>query len=249
MFISRLIMFLVLLPGLTFADAKKFPHPHEIPKHFLIGYGSLVNEESRMRSLGRDIVVIPVRISTEFGYRRTWNTRIAGMMTTLGLVKAEEGQGSTINGVLYAVKETDLPIWDKRERSYNRIEVPWQYITSLCWAQLPKEGTAWIYVTKPEFQGTATLAEPVTQSYVDVVMEGFMDFSDEFAQEFIETTDNWPRYWLNDRLVARRPWEHNPKALHIDQLIRETLSVEERAATIDRRRYSSDYFMYASPNS
>ncbi len=244
--ITRIILLLCFLPLLAFSDGPKFPHPQEIPKNFLIGYGSLVNKNSRMRSLERDIFVVPVRVAADFGYRRTWNTLIPGMMTTLGLISVEKAQGKTINGVLYAVKEADLAVWDNRERSYDRVEVPWQYITSLCWAQLPKQGKAWIYVTKPEFRGIATLAEPVTQSYIDVVMEGFMEFSDEFAREFIETTDDWPDYWLNDRLVARRPWEHNPKALSIDQLIRETLPAQVRAKSIDRRRYDSDYFMYAS---
>jgi hypothetical protein len=250
MTLTRIILLFCFLPFIVFANDPKFPQPQDMPKDFLIGYGSLVNENSRMRSLGRDIVVLPVRISEDFGYRRSWNTRIAGMMTTLGLISAEKGQGNTINGVLYAVKDGDLAVWDNRERSYDRVEVPWQYITSLCWAQLPKQGKAWIYVTKPAFRGIATLAEPVTQSYVDVVMEGFMEFSDDFAKEFIDTTDDWPDYWLNDRLVARRPWEHNPKALSIDQLLRQTLPAQIREKSIDRRRYDSDYFMYslARPN-
>lgn len=245
--IIRVTLLLLLFPVFALADTIQFSDPHDMPNHFLIGYGSLVNEKSRIRSLKQDVIAIPVRIAADFGYRRTWNTRITGMMTTLGLIKADTSHGQSINGVLYAVKDNDMAVWDKREGSYNRVEVPWKYIRSLCWVQLPKEGKVWIYVTKPEFSGSSTVEEPVTQSYVDLVISGFMEFSDDFAKEFIKTTDDWPKYWLNDRLMSRRPWEHNSQALQIDQLLRETLPESVRAMTIDRRRYSSDYFLYAEP--
>ena len=42
------------------------------------------------------------------------------------------------------------------------------------------------------------------ESYIDVVVEGGLEFGEDFARELIETTSDWSDYWLNDRELARR---------------------------------------------
>jgi hypothetical protein len=50
----------------------------------------------------------------------------------------------------------------------------------------------------------------VLESYIDVVVEGALDYGQEFARELLETTSDWSNCWLNDRELARRPWVHDP---------------------------------------
>jgi hypothetical protein len=46
---------------------------------------------------------------------------------------------------------------------------------------------------------------------------------EEFAREFIESTREWSRFWVNDRISPRRPFAAVPRASAIDQLIRQYL--------------------------
>jgi len=47
----------------------------ERPRHFLFGYGSLMNSKSRGATSGKVTAAVPVRLSAEFGYVREWNFR------------------------------------------------------------------------------------------------------------------------------------------------------------------------------
>jgi len=79
--------------------------------------------------------------------------------------------------------------------------------------QLTGTDRVWIYVVaKPE---AATVAYPVCQSYVDVVLDGCLEYGDDFAKLFITSTADWAKpdsvdqktkcsSWLNDREVKKK---------------------------------------------
>ena len=69
----------------------------------------------------------------------------------------------------------------------------------------------------------ASHAYPILQTYVDICVLGCLEFSREFAVEFIQSTVGWDGPWLNDRPVPRRPWVHQPKYKVIDQLLKDTI--------------------------
>jgi hypothetical protein len=48
-------------------------------------------------------------------------------------------------------------------------------------------------------------AYPLLQSYIDVVVEGALEYGPDYAREPIETTADWSSYWLNDRELAPAP--------------------------------------------
>ena len=60
---------------------------------------------------------------------------------------------------------------------------------------------------------------PILQSYVDVCISGCLEYSEDFAREFIETTFLWSPYWLNERELARRPWLRERSYVQIDSLL------------------------------
>ena len=127
----------------------------------------------------------------------------------------------SINGVVYPVAREDLPKFDLREEGYKRVEVPLDLIESVGWERLPETGHIWIYI--PDGTGKEPDASfPLLQSYIDTVIEGGLEYGEDFAQEILQTTYGWNQYWLNDRELPRRPWVHDPKAAKVDRLVSTT---------------------------
>ncbi len=196
------------------------------PTQFIFGYGSLMNSESRAATAGQHVSAIPARVSASFGYARAWNIRSPSGFTALGLRKAGAGEkGSTINGVVYAVDGDDMAKYDAREAGYVRVEVPHDAIEAVSWQRLPEAGKVWVYVpVGPDGQPGVGLPQPdaehpLLESYIDVVVEGGLEYGEAYARETLETTDGWSDYWLNDRELARRPWVRNPEAAEVDKLL------------------------------
>ncbi len=215
------------------------------PTEFIFGYGSLINSASRGSTAGQPVPAIPVRVSAAFGYIRTWSDRSSSGFTALGLSKAGPGEkGSTINGVLYAVDDSDITKYDAREQGYARVSVPRDEIQAVSWERLPETGTIWVYVpVGPDGQAGVGLPEPnaqypLLQSYIDVVVEGGLEYGEDFARETLETTEGWSDYWLNDRELARRPWVRNPEAAEVDDLLS---AAPDAAAKLKSRLFPEPY--------
>jgi len=196
------------------------------PSNFIFGYGSLINSASRNATAPRPIHAIPVRVSAAFGYVRTWDDRSASGFTALGLARGGPGAPPmTINGVLFPVVGEDMAAFDAREAGYARIEVPRSDIEAVSWQPLPAGGKIWVYV--PERPGRSPGVDlprpdasfPLLQSYIDVVIEGGLEYGPGFAREIIATTTGWSRFWLNDRELARRPWVFDKNYSAVDKLL------------------------------
>ena len=189
------------------------------PQNFLFGYGSLINDESR-NSLTNDIhEPIPARISKKFGYKRTWSYYSpTSYMTALGLEKACESEATTINGIIFPFDLNNLNNFNEREQDYNLVNIPNKFIQSMSWSNIPKNSKIWVYVQKKKDQ-KANIKFPICQSYIDVCLLGCLKYGKDYAAEFLGTTSNWSKYWINDRLIPRRPWIHVPKHKEIDTLL------------------------------
>jgi hypothetical protein len=220
------------------------------PTQFIFGYGSLINSASRSVTAGAPIPAIPVRVAAAFGFFRTWNDRSPSGFTALGLRKAgPDEKASTINGVLYAVEGEDMAKYDARERGYVRVEVPRDDLEAVSWQRLPEMGQVWVYVpAAPDGEAGVGLPQPnaqypLLQSYVDVVVEGGLEYGEDFAREVIETTYDWSDYWLNDRELARRPWVHDPASAAVDELL---MAAPQAAAKLKFRLFSEPYAIHWS---
>jgi hypothetical protein len=113
--------------------------------------------------------------------------------TVLGVV---EMPGAVCNGVVVSVSEEELAKYDKRETpsEYKRVELSAKDIELLN-GQNPI-GTFWTYIAVNPKEPDAE--HPIPQSYIDVVLNGFLDFGIDFAKEFIDSTDGW-KYVADDR--------------------------------------------------
>lgn len=229
MLFARVLVTMALsavLAGTAHADefwGSKLPNP---PTQFIFGYGSLINSASRNSSASKPIMAIPVRVSAAFGYIRTWNDRSPSGFTALGLRRPRTGENAmTINGVLYPVEGSDMAAFDAREKGYARVEVPREDIEALSWQGLPHQGKIWVYI--PEMNGREAgvglpfpdAKNPLLESYIDVVLEGGLEYGQDYARELIETTKDWSPYWLNDRRLARRPWVFDSDYEAVDKLL------------------------------
>jgi len=242
--IRRFVVALALVVSAAHAQTTDFwgarlPDP---PTQFIFGYGSLINTPSRESTAGKPVAAIPVRVSAAFGYVRSWNDRARSGFTALGLRRPFKGEAPmTINGVIYPVVGNDMSAFDEREKGYVRVEVPRALIEAVSWQPLPAQGTVWVYVPKVEGKAPGEglpvpdASFPLVESYIDVVIEGGLEYGPEFAREIIETTRDWSPYWLNDRALARRPWVFNKQFATVDAL----LAIS--APCFEQRAFSEDY--------
>jgi hypothetical protein len=196
------------------------------PTNFVFGYGSLINTASRDATIVEPIDAIPVRLSAAFGYVRTWDSRSSKGFTALGLARPGTGeQRMTINGVLFPVEGGNMTALDARETGYARVEVPRPDIEAVSWRRLPTLGKFWVYIPerpgKPPGVGLPqpNADFPLLQSYIDVVIEGGLEYGPDFAREIIGATTGWSRYWLNDRELGRRPWVFDKSYSVVDRLL------------------------------
>lgn len=104
---------------------------------WVFAYGSLVSPDSLASTIGRTITPSTGMHVVELaGYGRRWNYGskvlrgdwtnddgievVGGLVVSLGVVEAPE---ESINGVIFAVDDTELADLDWRERAYDRVDV------------------------------------------------------------------------------------------------------------------------------
>lgn len=203
-------------------------HPKINPKRsqFIVGYGSLIDEQSKKRTDPLAPPNIPALIK---GYKRSWaiHGNLPGLNTTF--LSVFEQPNASFNGIIYQVSTTKMiEQYDKREAVYCRKLLSLDKVKVLAHkTTLPTHYQLWIYsaVKKPEY---ASHDYPIVQSYVDVFLRGCIQIEEKFklkhfAENCIKTTGEWPIYWLNDRIFPRRPYLYEPRAAKIDRLLKSLL--------------------------
>jgi len=194
-------------------------------KQYIIGYGSLMEDESRQRTSPLATNAYPILIK---GFRRGWFQKgiDLGVSTTfLGVVPDNQAM---LNAVVFSVSKGELLATDLRERDYCRVLVADTNISTVKNTLPIPDGQVWIYVTKPESVKKSSVRFPIVQSYVDIFITGCIQQEQRhniqgFAKQCIETTTDWSAFWVNDRIYPRRPFIYQPKAWQIDQLLYEVV--------------------------
>lgn len=202
------------------------------PQNYIFGYGSLIEDESRQRTTPSARDAWPARVT---GIRRGWWARGAasGLTTTyLGAIAPDPDTlpPSKCNGVIYKVSAEELAATDRRESAgYQRCRIESDRIEMLDGRDKPLDGVVWAYINliPPDKIGDnlPTFQFPIVQSYVDICIHGCLEVEGKyptaagFTQEFIATTEEWCRFWVNDRLYPRRPFIFQPAAQQIDEAL------------------------------
>ncbi|RFC32842.1 MAG: hypothetical protein DID92_2727745074 [Candidatus Nitrotoga sp. SPKER] len=199
--------------------------PDPAKTQYIIGYGSLMQDESRQRTTPNANISYPVQVN---GYQRGWFTKGSGVgfsTTFLGVVQRKE---SELNAAIYIIDVTEISTMDKREFSYCRLAVEPENYSLLKQDISLSPGQTWIYVNKPDTIAIANRRYPIVQSYVDIFLSGCLELEQrfelkDFTKQCLATTSNWSTQWVNDRIYPRRPFIYQPKARQIDQLLNEHL--------------------------
>ena len=193
---------------------------------YIVGYGSLMQDESRKGTSPQAGPAYPVDVR---GYRRGWFARAVtvGFGTTFLGVRPD--RESHFNAVIYQVDLAELAATDKRELSYCRASVDITDVKALTNEFVPDaNGQTWIYVGMPQNFATPASRFPIVQSYVDIFVSGCLEQEQrfglkDFSQECLSTTTDWSGNWVNDRIYPRRPFIYQPKARQIDNLLSKQL--------------------------
>lgn len=188
---------------------------------FLFGYGSLINQASRALT---GITKNPLAVKVS-GFERSWCVQAPAMrLTGLGVIP---NPLAWCNGVLVELDQDQIMAFDERElggsnAGYARVEIPRKAITGL---HAPETGRIWTYVVKKIL--SPTKAYPITQSYLDVILSGCLDFGEPFALDFIQTTAGWEHPWMDDRQAPRyvRHLRDDKLNIKVDDLLKQTLGL------------------------
>lgn len=144
---------------------------------------------------------------------------------------------------MFQVPESDLPAYDFREKTYNRTRVTrYRGLPGPDGKQpeLPPNAAVWIYVDPAPKH--PTIHYPILQTYVDVIVAGALEHSEEFARSVICTMSGFENPWKNDRGTGdpssegyfpqykRFSEKSTSQAARIDQLLQEEVSAHVAAS-------------------
>ncbi|MDA5093477.1 gamma-glutamylcyclotransferase [Aliiroseovarius sp. KMU-50] len=156
---------------------------------FFFGYGSLVNRRTHAYENAQ-----PARLS---GWRRAWRASPLRAVCYLTAVPCDE---SEIDGLIASVPGADWEALDHRERAYARVPLNGNV------SHQAGEVDLAVYAIKPGAHADPTRQNPVLMSYLDVVVQGYLDvFGRSGVDHFFETTDGWHAPIKNDRAAPIYP--------------------------------------------
>ncbi|KAI9093000.1 hypothetical protein DFS34DRAFT_631227 [Phlyctochytrium arcticum] len=193
------------------------------PAHYLFGYGSLINPQSRLRTVSSPTTAIPAVVR---GLQRSWDYICPRKLYTAVGVRRLSASTSTCNGVLIPIThpETDLPSLDLREKNYRRTQISLSDLSfpfsasSASATTLPKDAIVWVYeldssltaqqqiccstttTTSSSSSSSSAKPIPIPQSYLDCILTGCLLYGPTFALDFLLSTTGWDStHWINDR--------------------------------------------------
>ncbi|WP_428776485.1 gamma-glutamylcyclotransferase family protein [Vibrio sp.] len=160
--------------------------------HYIFGYGSLMNSASRLLT-GQTATAVP---AVAHGYQRLWGKVNDDYHHSPLVVTPGDG---LVNGMLLKTDALQLKEFDRREHGYQRTEINHPQLD--CDHLFSSQDSVWIYI-RPDSQPPCERS-PIMQTYVDTVLSGCLEVSEQFAKQFIQHTHGWDRPLENDR--------HQPK--------------------------------------
>jgi hypothetical protein len=152
------------------------------------GYGSLVN-------LATHGYATPTA-ATLTGWRRVWRTT---SLREAAFLSVERCAHTQIKGIVAHVPDADWAALDAREAAYERHDVSEQI------AHNHTHKPTAVYQVASGHIVAATKSHPILLSYLDVVVQGYLNvFGEAGVAHFFETTSDWQPI-LNDRAAPLYP--------------------------------------------
>lgn len=157
---------------------------------YFFGYGSLVNASTHSYTN-----LHPARLK---GWQRSW---VQTGLRDLAFLTAAPNPTSEIEGVIAAVPNADWLTLDEREYAYIRQDATLQTRHD----HAPATDIQ-VYAVPEDRQNDTSPPYPVWLSYLDVVVQGYLNlFGEEGVAAFFATTYGWDRPFVDDRSAPRYP--------------------------------------------
>ncbi len=157
---------------------------------FFFGYGSLVNLATHDFT---DAHPASIR-----GWRRAWRYTTLREVAFLTAVPDPDAE---IDGMIAHVPGDDWAALDEREWAYDRHPV-----TNHVSHPVTRPLSVAIYAVAPENQHMPDAPHPILMSYLDVVVQGYLQvFGEPGAARFFDTTEGWSSPVLDDRANPHYP--------------------------------------------
>ena len=211
-----IILFFIFCGHLSANECNQIPVSGS--KNYIIGYGSLMEKESRMRTNKSAKNVKPIIVKD---FKREWGHRSNRYKITFLTVSKKKN--AQINAVYYPLSIKGIIKLDKREKSYCRIKLNNEKLLFFKKKINLKNKNFWIYAANPKKIIIPDNQHPIVQSYVDIFLNGCFQIQDKFkinnfAILCVDTTYGWSKNWVNDRINPRRPFLV-PNFYRIDTLL------------------------------
>ena len=132
-------------------------------KNFIIGYGSLMERDSRISTNPAAYRVEPVMIK---GFQRIWGHNGKNYKTTfLTIIEKQDAQ---VNAIFYPLSIQGLQKLDEREKSYCRVKVDTNNLNFYGRNVKVHNANFWVYAANPARLQEPSESHPIAQSYVDI---------------------------------------------------------------------------------
>lgn len=182
---------------------------------FFFGYGSLVNRKTHVYADAHRVKVS--------GWRRAWRHTALRPIAFLTAIPCAD---SAIDGLIAGVPGNDWAALDTREFAYDRVA-----LTEAMDHPLPHRPEVAIYAIPDGKHCAPDRAHPVLLSYLDVVVQGYLEeFGEAGVADFFATTDGWEAPILDDRAA---PYYPRAQALSgVEQQLVDRMLVDVGAKTV-----------------
>ncbi|OED43285.1 hypothetical protein ACH42_10465 [Endozoicomonas sp. (ex Bugula neritina AB1)] len=196
---QRSLLVALLTPGWGLAS-ECFPTPDSKKPQYLVAYGSLLYEESRLRKVQQAKLELPVWVE---GYKRGWLLRTKPDSLKLTRLGVTPSAGDKFNGVLLSMEVGKLTSLDRQAKLECRTQINKDSLKAMNDKALP-DGDFWIYQAQKKYISPPAGEYPIMQTNVDVFLTGCMEQAErfkikDFADICLSTTKNWSMHWANDR--------------------------------------------------
>ena len=168
-------------------DQHQYPAINPNARQFMIGYGTLMQQQSRQRTHPEIVDVYPVMVE---GVQRVWG--LADTTYGMTYLTAIDDPTASFNAVYYQCTPEDIRQCDQREYSYYREKIDQSRLHALGLSTL-MEGDYWMYVMPASTITLPTADTPLVQSYIDVVLDGVFKSSRSFTSMILPVSFMPPR--------------------------------------------------------
>lgn len=189
---------------------------------YFFGYGSLVNRRTHAHDDAH-----PARLK---GWKRVWRHT---SLRPVAFLTAVPDPLSEIDGLMAGVPRSDWAALDDREHAYDRVAA--LEITHA----LPYRPEISLYTIPDDKHGQPDRAHPVLLSYIDVVVQGYLnEYGEDGVARFFATTDGWDAPVADDRkdpIYSRHQTLSRRERALVDRLLGENGAVPYDAGDLKSR--------------